>query len=102
MKPAIGDIVLFKIDPSDFGISRPMLVTHVGDDSIEGEVFFVWELDKGREWPTKHLFFRLSKEMRSVAVAGVKAGDEVGQYKMKESRVAPVAGRALTPEKRGR
>ena len=105
VKAAIGDIVLFKIDPSDFGISRPLLVTHVNDDeSVEGEVFFNWELDRHREWPTKHLFYRLAKEQRTVQVAGVKAGEGIGEYKVKEmrERVQPIAPRTLVPEKRSR
>lgn len=103
MKPTIGDVVLFKIDPSDFGIYRPLLVTCVHDDaSVEGEIFFNWELDRHREWPLKHLFHRLSKEQRTVVTEKrVAPGDGVGEYKVKE-RVQPVPPRAMVPEKRGR
>lgn len=81
----IGDTVLFKIDPADFGIWRPLLVTHVNDDgSVEGEVFFNWNRDRIREWPLKHLFFGLSNQHRTVEVMNVKLGDQVGEYKLKE------------------
>lgn len=125
-KPKIGDVVLFKIDPSDFGIVRPLLVTHVNDDgSIEGEVFFVWELDRHREWPTKHLFYRLAKDQRTVQVVGMKQGEGVGEWQfraqepsaalqelqgkfdelvkgMERGQAARQPPRPLIPEKRGR
>lgn len=133
VRVAIGDIVLFKIDSSDFGISRPLLVTHVNDDdSVEGEIFFNWPRDIGREWPQKHLFSRLSKENRTVTLVDTKAarpGTGVGEWQfmptppisiptvydemksMRErlnaleamgTRLAPIASKALVPEKRSR
>ena len=114
-KPQIGEIVLFKIDPSDFGIWRPLLVTWVNDDfSVEGEVFFNWERDRAREWPVKRLFYRLDKENRTVEVKGVKVGEGVGEYRLRVEqkveklseklgiRPIPQPERALTPEKRAK
>ena len=114
-KAEIGEILLFKIDPSDFGLWRPLLVTHVHDDSsVEGEVFFNWERDRHREWPVKHLFYRLDKENRTVEVKGVKEGDAVGDYRRRTAekteklpdklgiRPIPQSDRMIAPEKRGK
>lgn len=110
-KPEIGEIVLFKIDPSDFGLYRPLLVTWVDDDGvIEGEIFFNWERDRHREWPMKHLFYRLDKEQRTVEVKNVREGEKVGEFKRRQERFAEKLGirpistpdRHVAPEKRAR
>jgi hypothetical protein len=81
VKPQIGEIVMFKIDPSDFGIWRPLLVTFVNDNgSVEGELFLNWEKDRRREWPSTKLFWGLTQSQRTVEVRNVQPGDAVGNY----------------------
>lgn len=85
MKPTIGEILLFKVDPGDFGVWRPLLPTFVHDDGrVDGEVFFAWDRDVAKEWPQRNLFHRLDKQQRTCSVLGVKAGDAVGEYKFRE------------------
>ena len=85
MKPVLGEILLFKIDPGDFGRWRPLLTTFVHDDGrVDGEVFFAWDKDVNAEWPQKNLFYRLDKQQRTASVLGVRPGDAVGEYKFRE------------------
>lgn len=125
VKAQIGDTVLFKIDTSDFGVWRPLLVTFVHDDgAVDGEVFFNVDQDKRYEWPSRKLFYGLSDIQRTVAVRNVQAGDKVGDFKFRlpgivvgnelliedlqarmdklegQQRAPLTPARALTPEKR--
>lgn len=88
MNPTIGEIVLFKIDTSDFGIWRPLLVTFVHDDGrVEGELTLSWERDRRTEWPSKHLFWGLDPQRRCCEVRNVSAGDVVGSYKRRDGEL---------------
>jgi len=91
VKPQIGEIILFKIDTSDFGVWRPLLVTFVHDDgTVDGELFLCWERDRRAEWPSKHLFWGLDPQHRNCEVRNVKPGEEVGNYKSRSGELEEI------------
>lgn len=112
--------MLFKIDPSDFGVWRPLLVTFVHDDgTVDGELFLNWERDRRAEWPATKLFWGLSEGRRTTEVRNVAQGEAVGSFKfhqpgptfeelqaridkLEKARVPQGPPRPLVPEKRTR